>query len=127
VSPYCIKPIDNITFKIYTEQYAPIAQLVEQQTFNLRVEGSKPSGGTIDNLVNKLYDSTMANTYDIPDPFLEFVEKKYKNFSGMKYHFFDKFWSTKCGACNTELDGPNKKTLVKIRLFHTRNECLNGY
>jgi len=26
--------------------YASIAQLVEQQTFNLRVVGSKPTGGT---------------------------------------------------------------------------------
>ena len=26
--------------------YVPIAQLVEQQTFNLRVDGSRPSGDT---------------------------------------------------------------------------------
>ena len=127
MSPYCIKAIDNIKVYIYTKTFAPIAQLVEQQTFNLRVEGSKPSGGTIDNRLNKLYDSTMLSMYEIPDPFQEFVDRKYRNSSGMKYHFFDKFWSTKCGACDIELDGPSKKTLVKIRLFHTRNECLNGY
>jgi len=81
----------------------------------------------IDNIIYKLYYGCMHYAYEIPDPFKEFVERKYQNFSGMKYHFFDKFWSTKCSACNTELEGPNKKTLVKIRLFHTRNECLNGY
>lgn len=30
----------------YTVARAPIAQLVEQETFNLRVLGSIPSGGT---------------------------------------------------------------------------------
>jgi hypothetical protein len=25
------------------------------------------------------------------------------------------------------LYAPNKKTMNKIRLYHTRNECLNGY
>ena len=28
----------------------PIAQLVEQQTFNLRVDGSRPSGDTYDRI-----------------------------------------------------------------------------
>ena len=106
---------------------APIAQLVEQQTFNLRVEGSKPSGGTIDNQRNKLYDSIMLSMYEIPDPFVDFIERKYVNTKGLKYHFFDKIWSTTCGTCNLELDGPSKKILLKIKLYHTRNECLNGY
>jgi hypothetical protein len=101
--------------------------LVEQQTFNLRVEGSRPSGGTIDNQINKLYDSIMQKVYDIPDPFVEFVNKKYSNAIGLKYHFFDKIWSTSCGTCGLELDGPSKKLLLKIKIYHTRNECLNGY
>lgn len=31
----------------------PIAQLVEQQTFNLRVDGSKPSGDTINSIMEE--------------------------------------------------------------------------
>lgn len=69
----------------------------------------------------------MQNVYEIPDPFIEFVNKKYLNSTGLKYHFFDKFWSTSCGACGLDLDGPNKKILMKIKLHHSRNECLNGY
>lgn len=26
-----------------------------------------------------------------------------------------------------ELYAPNKKTMTKIRLYHTRNECMGGY
>ena len=127
MSLFCFKDIDNIGVKIYTGLYAPIAQLVEQQTFNLRVDGSRPSGCTIDNKTNKLYDSTMLSMCEIPDPFADFIERKYANVKGLKYHFFDKIWITKCGTCNLELDGPNKKILLKIKLYHTRNECLNGY
>jgi hypothetical protein len=63
--------------------------------------------------------------YDIPDPFATFVAKK--SISGLVYDFFAKEWYLKTACCGEELYAPNKKTMIKIRLFHTRNECLGGY
>ena len=67
------------------------------------------------------------NSYEIPDPFATFVAKKYKNYKGYLYDFFTGEWSFKTVCCGEELYAPNKKTLTKIRLYHSRNECLNGY
>lgn len=64
---------------------------------------------------------------EIPDPFDTFVENKYSNFKGILYDFFAREWSGSCLSCGEELFAPNKKTMIKIRLFHTRNECLGGY
>ena len=64
---------------------------------------------------------------EIPDPFQTFVSKKYANAKGAIYDFFSGEWDYTCGACNEPLSAPNKKTLTKIRLYHSRNECLNGY
>jgi hypothetical protein len=61
--------------------------------------------------------------YDIPDPFQTFVAKKYAKIKGMQYDFFAKEWYLKTACCGEELYAPNKKTMVKIRLYHTRNEC----
>ena len=66
-------------------------------------------------------------SYDIPDPFQEFVKQKYLNAKGDKYDFFAKEWSTQCGCCKEELYAPTKKTMIKTRLYHTRNLCLGGY
>jgi hypothetical protein len=65
--------------------------------------------------------------FEIPDPFETFVTKKYANYNGSRYNFFAKEWDFNCGCCGELLNAPNKKTLTKIRLYHTRNECLNGY
>jgi hypothetical protein len=65
--------------------------------------------------------------YDIPDPFQTFVTKKYANAKGYIHDFFTGEWSYKCSACKEDLFGPSRKILTKIRLFHTRNECLGGY
>ena len=64
---------------------------------------------------------------EISDPFDVFVANKYKDFKGLVYDFFNKEWHTKCGCCKEDLYAPNKKTMTKIRLYHTRNECLGGY
>jgi hypothetical protein len=69
----------------------------------------------------------MLNHYKIPDPFQTFVAKKYANAKGLVYDFFAKEWHLKTACCGEELYAPNKKIMVKIRLYHTRNECLNGY
>jgi hypothetical protein len=69
----------------------------------------------------------MLNSLEIPDPFATFVANKYKNQSGLKYDFFAKEWYLKASCCGEELYAPNKKTMTKIRLYHTRNECLGGY
>jgi hypothetical protein len=69
----------------------------------------------------------MPRHYDIPDPFQTFVAKKYANAKGAVYDFFAKEWHMKCGCCKEELFAPSRKILTKIRLFHTRNECLGGY
>jgi hypothetical protein len=65
--------------------------------------------------------------YDIPDPFATFVAEKDAKKRGTKYDFFEQVWTHTCGACKEMLDAPSKKIMTKIRLYHTRNECLNGY
>jgi uncharacterized metal-binding protein YceD (DUF177 family) len=69
----------------------------------------------------------MIDNMEIPDPFATFVAHKYANFKGMRYDFFSGEWDMECAACNEPLSAPNKKTMTKIRLYHTRNECLGGY
>jgi hypothetical protein len=64
---------------------------------------------------------------EIPDPFETFVANKYRESNGYGYNFFTKEWSFNCSTCGEDLDAPNKKTMTKIRLYHTRNECLGGY
>jgi hypothetical protein len=66
-------------------------------------------------------------SYDIPDPFETFVYNKYKKYSGMSYDFFGREWHMSCSCCKEDLYAPNKKTMTKIRLYHTRNECTGGY
>ena len=66
-------------------------------------------------------------SYEIPDPFQTFVARKYANAKGAVYDFFSGEWDYTCGACNESLSAPNKKILTKIRLYHSRNECLGGY
>ena len=68
------------------------------------------------------------NQYEIPDPFTQFRINKYaKQKSGYIYDFFSGEWDFNCGCCKELLNAPNKKTLTKIRLYHTRNECTGGY
>jgi hypothetical protein len=69
----------------------------------------------------------MLSSLEIPDPFQTFVAKKYANFKGARYDFFSGEWDMDCGTCGEPLNAPNKKTLTKIRLYHTRNECTGGY
>jgi hypothetical protein len=69
----------------------------------------------------------MIQNLEIPDPFATFVAHKYANFKGAKYDFFSGEWDMKCGACEEGLNASSKKMLTKIRLYHTRNECLGGY
>lgn len=64
---------------------------------------------------------------EIPDPFQTFVAKKYANAKGYIYDFFSNEWYYKCSTCKEDFAGPSRKILTKIRLFHTRNECLGGY
>ena len=66
-------------------------------------------------------------TYEIPDPFDTFVANKYKNYVGAVYDFFAREWHMKSTCCNIEIYAPTKKTLMKTRLYHTRNECTGGY
>ena len=66
-------------------------------------------------------------TYEIPDPFETFVANKYKNYKGMWYDFFAREWNLKSACCGKELYAPNIKTMIKTRLYHTRNECMGGY
>ena len=76
------------------------------------------------------YGSGLAlntKTYDIPDPFQTFVSKKYANAKGYVHDWFSGEWSYRCSTCKEDLSGPSRKILTKIRLFHTRNECLGGY
>lgn len=70
---------------------------------------------------------TINKHYDIPDPFQTFVAKKYSNAKGYMHDFFIREWSYRCNACKEDLSGPSRKTMTKIRLFHSRNECLGGY
>jgi len=69
----------------------------------------------------------MITNMEIPDPFQTFVTKKYANAKGYIYDYFAKEWYFKSSCCGEELYAPNKKTMTKIRLYHTRNECLGGY
>jgi hypothetical protein len=45
----------------------------------------------------------------------------------MLYDFFAKEWHMNAACCGEDLYAPNKKTMTKIRLYHTRNECMGGY
>jgi hypothetical protein len=63
---------------------------------------------------------------EIPDPFQTFVAKKYANAKGYGYDYFTKEWSFTC-ACKEMIYAPSRKIMTKIRLYHTRNECLGGY
>ena len=69
----------------------------------------------------------MIQSLEIPDPFATFVAHKYAKFKGMKYDFFNREWDMACGCCEEPLSAGSKKMLTKIRLYHTRNECLGGY
>jgi len=69
----------------------------------------------------------MIHTLEIPDPFATFVAKKYAKFKGMQYDFFAREWHLKAACCGEDLYAPNRKTMTKIRLYHTRNECMGGY
>ena len=71
--------------------------------------------------------SKVINSYDIPDPFQTFVANKYANFKGARYDFFSGEWDFNCRACGELINARSKKMLTKIRLYHTRNECLGGY
>jgi len=66
-------------------------------------------------------------SYDIPDPFQEFVKQKHLNSTGHRYDFFAREWHIQCGCCKEDLYAPTKKTMIKTRLYHTRNLCLGGY
>lgn len=66
-------------------------------------------------------------SYDIPDPFIAFVSKQTQFYQGAIYDFFAKEWNYTCSSCNQLFYAPTKKTITKTRLYHTRNECLNGY
>ena len=72
------------------------------------------------------YTCVMINL-EIPDPFTQFRIDKYNRTKGLRYDFFSGEWDMECGCCGEPLNAPNKKTMTKIRLFHTRNECLGGY
>ena len=63
----------------------------------------------------------------MPDPFTVFVANKYANFKGSIYDFFTGEWHHKCSTCQYDLYAPSRKIMTKIRLYHSRNECLNGY
>jgi len=70
----------------------------------------------------------MLQSLEIPDPFTAFRIAKYeKQKYGARYDFFSGEWDMACGACQEPLNAPTKKILTKIRLYHTRNECLGGY
>ena len=70
----------------------------------------------------------MLQNLEIPDPFTAFrIEKYAKQKYGARYDFFSGEWDMACGACQEPLNAPTKKILTKIRLYHTRNECMGGY
>jgi hypothetical protein len=70
----------------------------------------------------------MLQSLEIPDPFTAFRIAKYeKQKYGARYDFFRGEWDMECGACQEPLNAPTKKILTKIRLYHTRNECLGGF
>jgi hypothetical protein len=64
---------------------------------------------------------------EIPDPFMDFVTNKYKNYTGTVYDFFAREWHFTCRTCKEKMYAPTKKTITKTRLYHTRNICLGGY
>ena len=73
------------------------------------------------------YGVSMLRSLEIPDPFQTFVANKYANAKGYVHDWFTGEWSYSCSTCKEDLFGPSRKILTKIRLFHTRNECLGGY
>jgi len=73
------------------------------------------------------YGVLMLRSLEIPDPFQTFIAKKYANAKGYKYDFFSGEWEFNCLCCDETLNAPNKKTMTKIRLYHSRNECTGGY
>jgi hypothetical protein len=73
------------------------------------------------------YGVLMLRSLEIPDPFVTFIAKKYANAKGYKYDFFNGEWEFNCLCCDEILNAPNKKTMTKIRLYHSRNECTGGY
>jgi hypothetical protein len=64
---------------------------------------------------------------EIPDPFTVFRINKYSKSTGYRYDFFSGEWDYDCACCGESLSAPNKKTMTKIRLYHSRNECRGGY
>lgn len=64
---------------------------------------------------------------EIPDPFANFVARKERRSKGFIYDWFAGEWSMNCGCCGQLICAPTKKTIIRTRLYHTRNECLNGY
>ena len=64
---------------------------------------------------------------EIPDPFANFVARKERKSNGFTYDWFAGEWSMNCGCCGELICAPTKKTIIQTRLYHTRNECLNGY
>jgi hypothetical protein len=65
---------------------------------------------------------------EIPDAFTTFRMKKYSQQKhGARYDFFSGEWDVNCGSCGELINAPTRKILTKIRLYHTRNECLGGY
>jgi hypothetical protein len=93
----------------------------------VRTKSAAESRSPIDGTRHKCYTGYMIQSLEIPDPFATFVARKYANFKGAKYDFFSGEWDMKCGCCSEPLNAPTKKILTKIRLYHTRNECLGGY
>jgi hypothetical protein len=69
----------------------------------------------------------VLKSLEIPDPFQTFVAKKYANAKGAVYDFFSGEWSFTCATCKDDMYAPSRKILTKIRLYHSRNECLGGY
>lgn len=69
----------------------------------------------------------LIQSLEIPDPFQTFVAKKYAKAKGYRFDFFTGEWDYKCSTCKEDLSAPSRKIMTKIRLYHTRNECLNGY
>jgi hypothetical protein len=69
----------------------------------------------------------VLKSFEIPDPFVTFVANKNANAKGYVHDWFAGEWSYTCSTCKEDLFGPSRKILTKIRLYHTRNECLGGY
>ena len=73
------------------------------------------------------YTWYMLTDMEIPDPFTSFRMSKYAKSKGYGYDFFTSEWSYRCTTCKEDLSAPSRKIMTKIRLYHTRNECLGGY